>query len=63
MPRINIIQPESWLAAFRRAAARAGVSLSEWIGNQCRDALPPKEAAKLGERPPANRPKKLPRPE
>lgn len=58
MPRFNSVQPPDWLAAFRRAAERAGLSLSEWMGEACRAALPKKEAAKLSERPPANRPKK-----
>jgi hypothetical protein len=56
--RINIIQPDDWLAAFRRAAKRDGVSLSEWLGKLGVAALPAKEAAKLTEWRAAGRPKK-----
>jgi hypothetical protein len=49
--RINIIQPADWVAAFRRAAQRENLSLSEWLGRVAKEALPAKEAATLGERP------------
>lgn len=55
--RRNISQPESWWSAFKAAADRADLSLSEWMGEQCRAALPKKEQAKLSDRPPAHRPK------
>jgi len=58
MPRFNSNQPPDWLAAFKRAAKREKLSLSEWMGNACRAALPERERAKLSERPPACRPKK-----
>lgn len=53
--RRNITQPSDHWEAFARAAKRAGLSLSEWIGEACKAALPVKEAAKLGKRPPVGR--------
>lgn len=52
--RKNITQPADWWAAFQRAANAAGMSLSEWMGEQCRKSL---KKEKLSERKPAHRPK------
>lgn len=53
--RKNITQPADHWDAFTRAAKRAGLSLSAWMGEACKAALPAKEAAKLGKRPPVGR--------
>ena len=55
--RKNITQPADWWAAWKSAADKEGVSLSEWIGTQCNAALTKTAAKKLTERPPAHRPK------
>lgn len=55
--RKNIVQPSEWWEAFEWQAKREGLSLSEWIGKHCREALPAKRRDALPERPPANRPK------
>lgn len=56
--RKNITQPPDWWLVFESEAKKAGMSLSEWIGEACVQRLPNKERKKLSERPPANRPKK-----
>lgn len=56
--RKNITEPEEWWLAFEAQAKKEGLTLSEWIGKQCFDALPAKVQKTLPERPPANRPKK-----
>lgn len=56
--RKNITQPPDWWEAFESEAEKAGVSLSEWIGEACLSRLPNSVKKKLSERPPANRPKK-----
>lgn len=48
--RRNLVQPPDWWAAFAGAAARKGVSLSEWIGDACRRALRPDERRALSDR-------------
>jgi hypothetical protein len=56
--RKNITQPPDWWAVFEAEAKKAGVSLSEWIGEACAERLPVKIRKQLSERPPANRPPK-----
>jgi len=56
--RRNVTQPVDWWDAFKAAADKQGVSLSEWIGSACKAKLPAKVAAKLSNRPPAHRPAK-----
>ena len=57
--RFNTTQPSDWVAAFQAAADKThGGNLSAWLGDAGKAALPAKVAAKLSERPPANRPKK-----
>ena len=56
--RKNITQPPDWWAVFEAEAKKAGVSLSEWIGEACMERLPVKIRKQLSDRPPANRPKK-----
>ena len=48
--RKNITQPADWWDAFKAAADKEGLKLSEWIGNACCAALPKKVADKLSER-------------
>jgi hypothetical protein len=52
-------QPADWWAAFKAEADRKGLSLSEWLGESGKAQLPKAVVAKLSDRPPANRPKKL----
>lgn len=56
--RKNLTMPPDWWTAFERAAKAAGQTLSEWIGNAGRKALPPAERKKLSERPAPGRPAK-----
>ena len=56
--RKHITQPEDWWAAFKAEADKQGVSLAEWLGEAGKAQLPKLLAAKLSERPPANRPPK-----
>jgi hypothetical protein len=56
--RKNITQPPDWWTVFEAEAKKAGVSLSEWIGEACAERLPVKIRKQLSERPPANRPPK-----
>jgi len=56
--RRNITQPADWWGAFKAAADKEGMSLSEWIGECCKQQLQARAAAKLSERPPAHRPAK-----
>lgn len=56
--RKHITQPDDWWAAFQVEADKAGVPLSEWIGEACREKLPKKVVKSLSKRPPAHRPKK-----
>lgn len=44
---IEITQPREWLDAFRAAAEKEGISLSEWLGNAGLAALPAKVRDKL----------------
>lgn len=48
--RIQITQPDDWVEAFRQQAEKDGLSLSEWIGEKCKDALPKQVQVKLSER-------------
>lgn len=57
----TILQPPDWWAAFQCEADAAGLSLSAWIGEACRQAIPARRKTKLAnlsERPLASRPKK-----
>ena len=56
--RRNITQPPDWWAAFDKAAQAKGLTLSEWMGQCCRQQLTKQADAKLSQRPPAHRPKK-----
>jgi len=56
--RRNVTQPADWWDAFKAAADKQGLSLSEWIGDCCKQQLPAKVAAKLSDRQPAHRPAK-----
>lgn len=56
--RKNVTQPPDWWAAFQAAAEKAGVSLSEWMGDTCRAALPRKIDATLSERRGRGQPRK-----
>ena len=56
--RKNISQPLDWWTAFERAADKAGVPLSTWIGRQCKRGLPKDERAKLTERKGPGQPRK-----
>ena len=49
--RRNITNPPAWWAAFEAAADSAGLSLSEWVGEACRRAVPYPQRRKLSERP------------
>lgn len=55
--RKHITQPIDWWAAFHEYATKAGVSLSEWLGDAGKEKLPAKVAAKLSDRPSAHRPR------
>jgi hypothetical protein len=55
--RKNITQPADWWAAFRKAASKRHMTLSEWMGAVCKSSLPESQQVELSERPPANRPK------
>jgi len=56
--RRNLTQPADWWAAFEAQAKADGQTLSEWAGECMRGNLPKDVAARLSERPAANRPKK-----
>ena len=55
--RKNITQPADWWLKFDSEARKAGMTLSEWVGQCCRKALSKTENKLLSERPPAHRPK------
>ncbi len=57
--RRNILQPVDWWQAFEEQAAREGMSLSAWIGQQCLAGLDCEAADQLSERPPPHRPKRV----
>jgi hypothetical protein len=54
--RKNLTMPPDWWEAFERAARAAGETLSEWIGNAARKALPAEQRKRLSERTPPGRP-------
>ena len=54
--RKNISQPADWWAAFEARAKSKGRTLSEHIGEVCREDLPKRVRKTLSKRPPANRP-------
>lgn len=56
--RRNITQPADWWAAIERAADKAGLTVSEWIGEAAVDKLPVSVARKLSERPTRGQPRK-----
>ena len=57
--RKNIMQPLDWWQAFQAEADKThGGNVSAWLGDLGKAALPKRVAAKLSERPPANRPPK-----
>lgn len=56
--KLQIVQPDDWVAAWRIAADKAGMNLSEWIGEQCNAALKPATKKKLTKRGSVGRPKK-----
>ncbi len=52
-------QPADWWAVWQTEADKHnGGNLSEFIGERVNSTLPKRVAAKLSERPPANRPRK-----
>lgn len=55
--RTSLSQPSDWMAAFRAAAERKGLTLNQWIGECCKARLPKSTVAKLSDRPPAHRPR------
>lgn len=55
---LPISVPEDWAAAYAAQAKKCGLTLSQWVGEQCNIALPPKVAAKLSERQSQGRPRK-----
>lgn len=55
---ILVTQPADWTAAWERAAAASGLSLSAWIGRQCNRGLPKAERDALSDRPRTGRPKR-----
>lgn len=57
--RKNISQPSDHWAAFQAAADAAGLTLSDWIAQQCKKALPAKVQKTLSKRVPAHRPKNV----
>jgi hypothetical protein len=57
--RKNISQPSDHWQAFQTAADLDGLSLSEWMSEKCRAALPVKVQKTLGQRREAHRPKNL----
>lgn len=48
--RKSITQPADHWKYFEKAAERAGIPLSEWMGRCCAENLPPKIRAKLSDR-------------
>ena len=51
-----ICQPADWWHAFRAAAEKDGVSLSEWLGESGKNKLPAYKVRKLSKRPSRGRP-------
>ena len=49
--RRNITTPPDWWAAFESAAKEQSLSLSEWVGEACRQAVPYARRRKLSQRP------------
>lgn len=47
----HISEPQAWLVAFRRAARREGLTLSQWIGEACLQRLPDRVRRSLPPRP------------
>jgi hypothetical protein len=56
--RKNITQPADWWWTFEAEATKAGLTLSEWIGQQCVGGLDKSVRDGLSKRPGAHRPKK-----
>jgi hypothetical protein len=56
--RKNITQPVDWWAMFQRAARRAGMTLSEWMGECAKANLRRVEAKNLSLRPQVGAPPK-----
>ena len=52
-----VSQPRDWDAAFRKAAFDANVPLAAWVGEACKQALPPAVQKKLSVRRSKGRPK------
>lgn len=57
MQRVPCRQPTDWVAAWEVAAEKAGMNLSEWIGESCNAALPKRVQKTLSERAGRGRPK------
>lgn len=57
MDRVPMRQPGDWIDAWRAQAAREGLTLSEWIGERCNEALPQQVQQRLSERTGRGRPK------
>lgn len=49
--RKMLSEPSDWWEAFEQAAAKAGMSLSEWMGEAAKEKLPARVRKKLSERP------------
>lgn len=54
----KLTQPADWWAAFEAAAAKDGLSLSEWVGRCCAAGLPESVRRRLPDRRTRGRPRK-----
>lgn len=55
--RKSITQPPDHWAAFQEAAESEGMTLAEWMSEQCKISLPPRVRKKLSDRQQRGRPK------
>ena len=56
--QFNMKQPDDWMAAFKKQAARDGQTLAEWVGECLLANLDPDLRRGLSKRRPAHRPRK-----
>jgi hypothetical protein len=56
--KVLISEPDDWVLAWKAAADKAGMNLSEWIGEQCNKSLKPSVTKKLTKRGSVGRPRK-----
>lgn len=61
MARVPMRQPADWIDAWRAQADKQGLTLSEWIGQRCNEALPQQVQRGLSERVGRGRPSTMTR--